>query len=90
MRYFKLIQFLIFLLFRKVLNANKMYLMIPSYWDDFFAQHIFPDSILILDVGHCYWLLPDFLCPYITQMTNLQELNVQGTKGALVHLPSIF
>ena len=64
--------------------------MTPSYWTDFFAQHIFPNSILVLDIGHCYWLPADFLCSYITQMTNLQKLKIQGTQVAIVHFPAFY
>ena len=56
----------------------------------FIENWVCPELITNIDVSHCYWLSAAFLENAISSMTQLNELNVEGTKLNLSNISGIF
>ena len=78
---------------RKSLNISRKYSLSTASCRTFFASlklQMDPLVITSFDASNCYWITVEGLRKPIVQMSNLRELNIQGSQLGLVNLPIIF
>ena len=75
---------------RQVALPPCCYFLNQNSFGSFVKQWICPEFITSLDVSNLYWMSAEFLENVISSMTQLKELNVEGTTLNLSNFSRIF
>lgn len=60
--------------------------MDPSICQRYFSSSLVSYTVQVLDLSHCFWFSETSLLGCLSELENLKELNVLGTKISLVSL----
>ena len=75
---------------RQVAVPPRCYFLNQNSFGSFIEQWNCPELITSFDVSNCYWISAEFLENTICSMTQLNELNVEGTELNLSNISRIF